>query len=69
MRAIDENTSILGYKVLPIAHHHFDLSVVKFQVALALRYHTPLLKMPEVLDVMTPLLFVIEGIGYYAMSQ
>ena len=36
--------------LLPVAHHHFDVSVVKFCDALALRYNKPLVRMPESCD-------------------
>ena len=36
--------------VHPIAHHHFNLSAVKFRDALALHFHKLLLKMPEQCD-------------------
>ena len=32
--------------VMPIAHHHFDLSAVEFRDALAMRYGRPLMRMP-----------------------
>ena len=39
--AVDSHTS--GWlNVLPLAHHHFDLSAKQFRDALCLRYHRPL---------------------------
>ena len=39
-RAADSHTS--GWlNVLPLAHHHFDLSAQQFRDALCLRYHHP----------------------------
>ena len=40
----------IGLTVMPVAHHHFDLSSVEFRDALALRYHRPLLNMPAFCD-------------------
>ena len=49
MRAVDWKTS--GWlNVLPIAHHQFDLSAVKFCDALAMRYCWPLIRMPTMCD-------------------
>ena len=36
--------------MVPVAHHHFDLSANEFQDALALHYHKALLRMPESYD-------------------
>jgi len=36
--------------VLPVAHHQFDLSAVKFRDALAMRYCWPLIRMPTMCD-------------------
>ena len=48
-RAVDGKTSV-WLTVMPVAHHHLDLSSVEFQDALALRYHHPLLNMPAFCD-------------------
>ena len=48
-RDVDGKTSI-WLTVMPVAHHHFDLSSVEFWDALALRYHRPLLNMPTFCD-------------------
>ena len=49
-RAVDSHTS--GWlNVLPLAHHHFDLSAQQFRDALCLRYHRPLSLMPASCDV------------------
>ena len=50
-RAIEwegKNSSWLN--VLPVARYHYDLSLVEFRDALALRYHRSLLKMPAFCD-------------------
>ena len=39
MRAVDGKT----LSVMPVAHHHLDLSTVEFQDALAMHYSRPLL--------------------------
>ena len=36
--------------MIPLAHHHFDLSATEFQDSLALRYHRPLLRLPALCD-------------------
>ena len=47
--AVDSHTS--GWlNVLPLAHHHFDLSVQQFHDALCLRYHRPLSLIPASCD-------------------
>ena len=48
-RAVDGKTS-MWLTVMPVAHHHFDLSSIEFRDALALRYHRPLLNMPAFCD-------------------
>ena len=48
-RAVDSHTS--GWlNVLPLAHHHFDLSAQQFRDALCLRYHRPLSLLPASCD-------------------
>ena len=48
-RAVDSHTS--GWlNVLPLAHHHFDLSAQQFRDALCSRYHRPLSLMPAACD-------------------
>ena len=48
-RAVDSHTS--GWlNVLPLTHHHFDLSVQQLRDALCLRYHHPLSLMPAFCD-------------------
>ena len=48
-RAVDSHT--FGWlNVLPLAHHHFDLSAQQFRDALCLRYHRPLSLMPASCD-------------------
>ena len=48
-QAIDSHTS--GWlNVLPLAHHHFNLSAQQFRDALSLRYHHPLSLMPASCD-------------------
>ena len=49
MRAVDGKTSN-WLTVMPVARHQFDLSVVEFRDALALRYSRPLLRMPANCD-------------------
>jgi len=49
MRAVDGKTSS-WLNVLPVAHHQFDLSAIKFRDALALRYCWPLIRMPTMCD-------------------
>ena len=39
-RAVDSKTSI-WLTVIPVSHHHFDLSPTEFRDALTLRYHHP----------------------------
>ena len=36
--------------MMPVAHYNFDLPLVVFRDALALRYHCPLFKMPAFCD-------------------
>ena len=36
--------------MIPLAHHHFDLSATEFRDSLALRYHRPLLRLPALCD-------------------
>ena len=48
-RAVDFHTS--GWlNVLPLVHHHFDLSAQQFRDALCLRYHHPLSLLPASCD-------------------
>ena len=48
-RAVDSHTS--GWlNVLPLTHHHFDLSAQQFRDALCLRYHRPLSLLPASCD-------------------
>ena len=49
MRAVDGKTSN-WLTVMPVARHQFDLSVVEFRDALAMRYSRPLLRMPANCD-------------------
>jgi len=49
MRAVDGETSS-WLNVLPIARHQFDLSIVEFRDALAMRYCQPLIRMLTVCD-------------------
>ena len=48
-RAVDFNASGC-LNILPLAHHHFDLSAQEFWDALCLRYHHPLSLMPACCD-------------------
>ena len=48
-RGIDGKTSA-WLTVIPLAHHHFDLSDTEFRDSLALRYHRPLLRLPALCD-------------------
>ena len=48
-RAVDSKASI-WLTVIPVSHHHFDLSPTEFRDALALRYHHPFLTVPAEYD-------------------
>ena len=46
-RAVENKASLT---VIPMSHHHFDLSPTEFRDALTLRYHRPFLKVPAECD-------------------